>query len=333
MATLVASGAKLAVLGFDAANPTGYGRLLMRDDQIVAIREHADCSLAEREITLCNSGVMAFDADLLRKLLPKIGNDNAKAEYYLTDMVQLANDAGERVVLATCPENEVLGVNTRAELAGVEAEFQRRYRLRAMQEGATLVAPETVFLSHDTHLGEDVLVEPHVVMGEGVSVGDNSVVRSFCHLENARISANVVVGPFARIRPGTELATGVNIGNFVEVKNARIGAGSKVNHLSYVGDAIVGPDANIGAGTITCNFDGYFKHVTEIGAGAFVGSNTALVAPVRIGENAYVGSGSVVTKDVPDGALAVGRGRQENRENWAIRYDKMQKARKAGKKR
>jgi len=330
MAQTVTAGAGMAVLGFNAVDPTGYGRLLTSEDGqgVLAIREHADCSQAERAITLCNSGVMAFDANLLRTLLPKIGNDNAKGEYYLTDIVALANQAGSKVALVTCPENEIQGVNTRAELAAVEAEFQRRYRHKAMEEGATLVAPETVFLSADTVIGTDVIIEPHVVIGDNVRIGNDTVIHSFCHIENAVIGEAVELGPYARIRPGTTLADGVKIGNFVEIKSASIENGAKVNHLSYVGDARVGEHANVGAGTITCNYDGFFKHRTDIGAGAFIGSNSALVAPVKIGDGAYVGSGSVVTRDVAPGALAVARGRQENRDGWAARYNKMQGDRK-----
>jgi bifunctional UDP-N-acetylglucosamine pyrophosphorylase / glucosamine-1-phosphate N-acetyltransferase len=330
MAETVTAGAGMAVLGFNAADPTGYGRLLTSEDGkgVLAIREHADCSDAERAITLCNSGVMAFDAQLLRTLLPKIGKDNAKGEYYLTDIVALANEAGSGVALVTCPENEIQGVNTRAELAAVEAEFQRRYRHKAMEEGATLVAPETVYLSADTVIGTDVIIEPHVVIGDNVRIGNDTVIHSFCHIENAVIGEAVELGPYARIRPGTELADGAKIGNFVEIKNASIENGAKVNHLSYVGDARVGENANVGAGTITCNYDGFFKHRTDIGAGAFIGSNSALVAPVKIGDGAYVGSGSVVTRDVAPGALAVARGRQENRDGWAVRYNKMQGERK-----
>lgn len=330
MITAVSSGNKLAVLGFNAADPTGYGRLLTNNsNHVLAIREHADATPAEREITLCNSGVMAFHSRILHELLPKIGNDNAKGEYYLTDIVGLANDAGEQVALVTCPEYEIQGVNTRAELAAVEAQFQARYREKAMLEGATLVAPETVFLSADTQIGTDVIIEPHVVIGNGVRIGNGTVIHSFSHIDNADIGDHVELGPYARIRPGTRLADNVKIGNFVEIKNANLEQGAKVNHLSYVGDASVGQKANVGAGTITCNYDGFFKHRTDIGAGAFIGSNSALVAPVRIGDGAYVGSGSVVTSNVPDGALAVGRAHQENREGWATRYNEVQSARKA----
>jgi bifunctional UDP-N-acetylglucosamine pyrophosphorylase/glucosamine-1-phosphate N-acetyltransferase len=329
MVAAIASGSRLGVLGFNADNPSGYGRLLTRNaGQVMAIREHADATDEERAITLCNSGVMAFEAELLRELLPKIGNNNAKGEYYLTDIVGLANEVGEDVSLVTCPEQETMGVNTRAELALVEAEFQHRYREKVMSEGATLIAPETVFLSADSKIGSDVVIEPNVVIGQGVSIGSGSTIHSFCHIENAQIGEGVELGPYARIRPGTQLAQNVKIGNFVEVKNASIEQGAKVNHLSYVGDARVGEKANIGAGTITCNYDGFFKHHTNIGAGAFIGSNSALVAPVKIGDGAYVGSGSVITKDVGAGDLALARGSQEAREGWATRYNRLQGERK-----
>ncbi len=329
MVATIADGAKLSVLGFSAQDPTGYGRLLTDGpDKVAAICEQADATEDELAITLCNSGVMAFDAGLLRELLPTIGNANAKGEYYLTDIVGLANKAGENVALVTCPEREVLGVNTRAELAVVEAEFQRRYRHKAMAEGATLIAPETVFLSADTVIGRDVIIEPNVVIGQGVSIGSGCVVRAFCHIENAQIGEAVELGPYARIRPGTELADNVKVGNFVEVKNARLEEGAKVNHLSYVGDAHVGEKANLGAGTITCNYDGFFKHQTVIGSGAFIGSNSALVAPVKIGKGSYVGSGSVITRDVEAGALAIARVAQETRAGWATRYNQAQIARK-----
>lgn len=329
MTAAIESGSRLGVLGFNATDPSGYGRLLTRNaSQVTAIREHADATDEERGITLCNSGVMAFDVNLLRELLPKIGNANVKGEYYLTDIVGLANETGESVALVTCPEKETMGVNTRAELALVEAELQRRYREKAMAEGATLIAPDTVFLSADTRIGRDVIIEPNVVIGQGVTIGSGSAIRSFCHIENAHIGEAVELGPYARIRLGTQLARNVKIGNFVEVKNADIEAGAKVNHLSYVGDARVGENANVGAGTITCNYDGFFKHHTNIGAGAFIGSNSALVAPVKIGDGAYVGSGSVITKDVGAGDLALARGHQEAREGWATRYNRVQSERK-----
>ncbi len=320
MKAAIAGGCRLAVLGFDAVDPSGYGRLLTNGpDHVSGIREHADASEEERAITLCNSGVMAFDAALLRDLLPEIGNDNAKGEYYLTDIVGLAHGKDEKVALVTCPEHEIQGVNTRAELAAVEAEFQHRYRQKAMAEGATLVAPETVFLSADTVIARDVVIEPNVITGPGVSIGSGSLIRAFCHIENAQIGDSVELGPYARIRPGTRLAQNVKVGNFVEVKNAHLEQGSKVNHLSYVGDARVGEKANVGAGTITCNYDGVFKHHTEIGRDAFIGSNTMLIAPVNVGDNAMTASGSVINKDVPEGAMAVARASQVNKPGFAVK--------------
>ncbi len=310
----------LAVLGFDAADPTGYGRLL-RDEEgaLIGIREEKDASADERVIRRCNSGVMAFRAEALRELLPRIGNDNAKGEYYLTDAVALARGQGYGVAVAMGEEAEVLGVNDRAQLATAEAVMQGRLRDAAMAGGATLINPGSVTFSHDTALGQDVVVEPNVIFGPSVSVGDGARINGFSHIEGARIGPGAVVGPFARLRPGAELGEKVRVGNFVEVKKAQIADGAKVNHLSYVGDAHVGAGANIGAGTITCNYDGFDKHLTEIGAGAFIGSNTALVAPVKIGERAYVGSGSVITKDVSPGSLALSRAPQNEREGWADR--------------
>ncbi len=307
----IAEGAGVAVLAFRAGDPTGYGRMIRdREGALVAIREEADATEAERAIDLCNSGVMAFDAETLRRLLPLIGNDNAKGEYYLTDMVMQAVSAGVPVALVECAEEEVLGINTRAELARAERIMQDRLRAAAMAGGATLVAPETVFLCRDTRIGTDVLVEPHVVFGPGVAVGNGATVRAFCHIEAAEIGEGAVVGPFARLRPGAEIGGGAHVGNFVEVKNARLGEGAKANHLAYLGDADIGARANIGAGTITCNYDGVAKHRTVVGADAFVGSNSSLVAPVTVGEGAYVGSGSVISDDVAPGALALGRARQ-----------------------
>jgi bifunctional UDP-N-acetylglucosamine pyrophosphorylase/glucosamine-1-phosphate N-acetyltransferase len=311
----------IAVLGFEAANPHGYGRLVRnRDGALVAIREELDASDEERRITLCNSGVVAARAKVFWDLLSKISNDNAQGEYYLTDIVELANSAGHRVCHAECPEEEVQGVNDRVQLAEIEAKLQARYRRKAMLGGATLVAPETVFLSHDTIIGRDVTIGPNVVFLPGVSIGDGSQILGFCHLEGAEVGNGCAVGPYARLRPGTRLQAGSKAGNFVEIKNAVLEDGAKVNHLTYIGDARVGEKANVGAGTITCNYDGYNKHHTDIGAGAFIGSNSSLVAPVKIGDGAYVGSGSVVTKDVSPDALAVARGRQEERPGWAARY-------------
>ncbi|GJD49986.1 Bifunctional protein GlmU [Methylobacterium crusticola] len=313
----LAEGAAVAVLAFEAADPTGYGRVLVEDGRVAAIREEKDASPAERRVTLSNAGLMALSGGLALDLLSRIRDANAAGEYYLTDAVGLAVADGHRVAVVEVAEAEAQGINDRVQLSLAEATLQAALRRRAMLAGATLIAPETVFLSHDTVLGRDVVVEPHVVFGPGVTVGDGCTIHAFSHLEQARLAAGVQVGPYARLRPGAVLETGARIGNFVEVKNAAIGAGAKVNHLSYVGDAEVGARANLGAGTITCNYDGVNKHRTVIGAGAFVGSNSALVAPVTIGAGAFVGSGSVVTDDVPPDALALGRGRQVNKPGWA----------------
>lgn len=312
-------GADVVVIGFEAADPTGYGRLLFDDKgRLAGIREEKDASDAERALTLCNSGIMAFrTSETLTSLLGKISNDNAKAEFYLTDAVALARDGGleARVVLSD-PE-EVLGVNSRAELAIGEGLMQKRLREAVMAGGATLVAPDTVFFSADTSVGQDVLIEPSVVFGPGVTIEDGVTIKAFCHIEQAKIGPGATVGPFARLRPGAALAKDAHVGNFVEIKNAEVAEGAKVNHLTYIGDAEIGAKANIGAGTITCNYDGFEKHRTEIGAGAFIGSNSSLVAPVKIGAGAFVGSGSVITKDVPGDALAVTRVDQKNLAGWA----------------
>lgn len=314
-------GADLVVIGFEAENPTGYGRLLLDErGRLVAIREEKDATDAERAITLCNSGIMGFrSAETLLGLIGRIGNDNAKGEFYLTDAVALARGDRLDARMVRSRAEEVLGVNSRAELAEAEAAMQRRLRAGIMAGGATLIAPETVFLSHDTRVGRDVLIEPHVVIGEGVTIEDGATVRAFSHIQGASIGPGAVVGPFARLRPGAKLARDAHIGNFVEIKQADIEEGAKVNHLTYIGDASVGAGANVGAGTITCNYDGFAKHRTEIGAGAFIGSNTALVAPVKIGEGAYIGSGSVISKDVAPGALALTRAPQEEKPGWAAR--------------
>ncbi len=313
-------GADMAVLGFEARDPTGYGRLL-RDGEgaLFGIREEKDASADERAIRACNSGVMAFRAEVLREVLPRIGNDNAKGEYYLTDAVAAAYGRDHAIAVTMGEEADVLGVNDRAQLAKAEAVMQARLRDAAMEGGATLIDPGSVTFSHDTALGQDVVVEPNVIFGPGVAVGDGARINGFSHIEGARIGPGAVVGPFARLRPGAELGEDVKVGNFVEVKKAQIGDGAKVNHLTYIGDARIGAGANIGAGTITCNYDGYDKHITDIGAGAFIGSNSALVAPVKIGERAYIGSGSVITKDVSPGSLALSRAPQQEHEGWADR--------------
>lgn len=321
----------VAVLGFEAADPTGYGRLITAaDGTLSAIREHNDASAEERRITLCNSGVMAFRLPDLLGVLDQITDDNAKKELYLTDAVAIARAKGARCVAVRGSEEEMLGINSRSQLAVAEAVFQRRAREQVMAAGATLIDPATVWLSHDTVVGRDVVIEPNVVIGPGVRIGDRVEIKAHSHLEGAVIEAGARIGPFARLRPGARIGVDVHVGNFVEVKNVAMEAGAKANHLAYLGDGRVGAGANIGAGTIFCNYDGFSKHFTDVGAGAFVGSNSALVAPVKIGEGAYVGSGSVITKDVAPGALAIERSTQEERAGWATRFRQMMSRRKGG---
>ena len=320
LAAVLEQGVAMAVMGFDAKDPTGYGRLITSGNgELLAIREEKDATAEERALSLCNSGIMAFQGSLILDLLGRIGNSNKAGEYYLTDAVEVARARGHRVAFERIGEDEVRGVNTRAQLAEAEALLQHRLRLNAMDGGATLIAPETVTFCHDTVVGQDVLIEPNVFFGPGTVVGAGVTIKAFSHIEGAHIESGAVVGPFARLRPGTRLGKGVKIGNFVELKNAELQTGVKVNHLSYIGDTKAGEGVNIGAGTITCNYDGYRKHKTEIGAGAFIGSNSCLVAPVRIGEGAYVGSGSVIGRDVPDQALALTRAPQVTRDGWAKR--------------
>jgi bifunctional UDP-N-acetylglucosamine pyrophosphorylase / glucosamine-1-phosphate N-acetyltransferase len=315
----LAAGAAVAVLGFRPADPSGYGRLLTAGDELVAIREEADADARERAIGLCNGGIMAFAGNSALAILERIGNRNRKHEFYLTDAVETARSMALRAVAVEVEEDDVRGINTKSQLAEAEAIAQQRLRKKALDAGVTLIAPETVFLSADTKFGKDVVIEPYVIFGENVKLEDGAVIRSFSHLVGAHVGKGVSVGPFARLRPGTRLGKGVHIGNFVEVKEAAIEAGAKANHLSYIGDSFVGAGSNIGAGTITCNYDGAAKHRTEIGKAAFIGSNSALVAPVKIGAGAYVGSGSVITDNVPPGALALGRGRQVVKQGWASR--------------
>ncbi|BBK41263.1 bifunctional protein GlmU [Allostella vacuolata] len=325
-------GAAVAVLGFRPADPGPYGRFVLDADGTLArIVEARDASPAELGIGLCNSGMMAIDGRLALDLLDRVGCDNAKGEFYLTDLVAIARAAGRTCRFAEAPAEEMMGVNTRAEQAAAEAAMQDRLRRRAMADGATLVAPETVFLCADTRLGRDTIVHPHVVFGPGVTVGEGVEVRSFSHLEQATVGDGAIVGPFARLRPGAELGAGAHVGNFVEIKAATLGAGAKANHLAYIGDASVGAGANIGAGTITCNYDGFGKYRTEIGAGAFIGSNTALVAPVTVGAGAIVGAGSVVTDAVPDESIAIARARQTTRPGAAPAYRALRRARREGK--
>ncbi|MEO1638982.1 MAG: bifunctional UDP-N-acetylglucosamine diphosphorylase/glucosamine-1-phosphate N-acetyltransferase GlmU [Pseudomonadota bacterium] len=321
----------IVVLGFNAADPGRYGRLIVENDQLSRIVEFKDATEAERAVTLCNSGVVAAKADVLFDLIDSVGNDNAAGEYYLTDIVGLGATRGLTATVVTCDESETLGVNSRAELAAAEALFQTNMRAAMQSDGVTLTAPDTVYFAYDTVIGRDTVIEPHVVFGPGVTVESGATLRAFSHLEGCHVSRGAVVGPYARLRPGAELAENVKVGNFVEIKNAQIAEGAKVNHLTYVGDASIGARSNIGAGTITCNYDGVFKHRTVIGEDAFIGSNTMLVAPVSVGDAAMTASGSVITRDVPPGDLAVARARQDNKAGFAVRlFDKLraQKAKK-----
>ncbi len=317
----LSGGAGVAVLGFMPEEPGAYGRLILAEDNTLdRIVEAKDASAEELAVQLCNSGVMAIRSDVLKNELPRITNDNAKGEYYLTDIVALARASGETAIVVEGGEAEVLGVNSRVELAEAEAVFQALMRHQAMVNGVTLLDPLTTYFSHDTVIEQDVIVGQNVVFAPGVTVRTGAEVKPFSHLEGTDIEAVASVGPYARLRPGTRVGEGAKIGNFVEIKKATIGDGAKVSHLSYIGDATVGEDANIGAGTITCNYDGFNKAQTVIGAGAFVGSNSSLVAPVSIGDGAYVGSGSVITKDVEGDALAVARGRQMQKSGWALSF-------------
>lgn len=329
----VAAGAKLGVLGFEAAEPGLYGRLITNAaGDLEAIVEAREATPEQLKVRICNSGVMAGRATDMFRLLKNITNQNAKGEYYLTDLVGLARAEGGRCALVTATEDDLIGCDSKSDLAEAEAIFQARRRRALMEGGVTLVAPETVFFAHDTEIAADVIVEPHVVFGPGVKVSAGARIRAFSHLEGALVGEWCEIGPYARLRPGTVLAKGVKIGNFVETKNTEMGEGAKANHLAYLGDGRIGADANIGAGTIFCNYDGFEKHQTKIGEGAFVGSNSAIVAPVSIGDGAYVGSGSVITKDVPDDALAVARGHQMTREGWAKTFRTRKASEKASKK-
>jgi len=322
------AGAAVAVLGFTPQDPAGYGRLVTTDGDLAAIVEEKDATAQQRAIGFCNGGLMALSGEHALTLLDRVGNDNSKGEFYLTDAVAVARAMGLKAVAIETSEDDVRGINTKAQLAQAEAVLQGRLRAQAMDAGVTLVAPETVFLSSDTKLGRDVTIEPNVVFGPGVTVEDGAIIRSFSHLEGAYVGRGARVGPFARLRPGAKLGTDVHIGNFVEVKQATIEEGAKANHLAYIGDARVGEGANIGAGTITCNYDGVDKHRTDIGKGAFIGTNSSLVAPVKIGDGAYIGSGSVVTKDVPADALMVERAEPVIKEGWAARFRAAKAARK-----
>ena len=329
----LAEGAEVVVMGFRTTNPAGYGRLIEKDGELIAIREHKDATKQERHINFCNGGLLAIAGRSALPMLKSIGNNNAKGEYYLTDIVEIAHARGKRVVAMEVPAFSVLGVNTRVELAEAESLFQAKLRKDMMLAGVSMIAPETVWFSWDTQVGAETTIGPNVVFGLGVKVAQGVTIHAFCHLESANIASGAEVGPFARLRPGADLGVKSKVGNFVEVKKSSIGAGAKVSHLTYIGDAAIGAGANIGAGTITCNYDGFNKHRTEIGAGAFIGSNTALVAPVKIGENALIAAGSIITMDVPADALGFARSKQENKPGLARKLNARNKAIKdAGKK-
>jgi bifunctional UDP-N-acetylglucosamine pyrophosphorylase / glucosamine-1-phosphate N-acetyltransferase len=329
---LVARGPNtMAVLAFEAANPFGYGRLITKGDKVLAIREQKDANETERNINLCNSGIIAIEAKALWAALAKLKPANAQGELYLTDVVEHVNAAGGTSVFATCPESETAGVNDRVQLAGIEAEMQKLLRQKAMLGGATLIDPATTYFSADTKIGSDVVIEPGVFFGPGVTVGDDVEILANSHIEGAIISNGARVGPFARLRPGAELGEKSHVGNFVEIKKAKLGTGAKANHLTYIGDAEVGAGSNIGAGTITCNYDGYEKHLTIIGENVFVGSHTSLVAPVKVGAGANIAAGSVITSDVPADALAMTRAALVQKDGWAKRYRAMKAAKKAKK--
>ncbi|MAM25644.1 MAG: bifunctional N-acetylglucosamine-1-phosphate uridyltransferase/glucosamine-1-phosphate acetyltransferase [Rhodobacteraceae bacterium] len=319
----------VVVLGFEADDPARYGRLVLDGAELLRIVEFKDASEEERRITLCNSGVVACRSDLLFDLIAQVGNENASGEYYLTDIIGIARERGLSATAVTCDEAETMGVNSRSDLAVADAAFQARARAALMEDGVTLMAPETVYLARDTVIGRDTVIEPNVVFGPEVTVESGATIRAFSHLEGCHVAAGAVVGPYARLRPGAELAEGVRIGNFVEIKNAQIAQGAKVNHLSYIGDATIGAGSNVGAGTITCNYDGVMKHHTHIGERVFIGSNTMLVAPVSIGDEAMTGSGSVITSDVEPGALALSRAPQVEKPGMAVKLFKTLRARKA----
>ena len=327
--TAARATADVVVLGFNAADPGRYGRLVTTGNTLKRIVEFKDASAKERAITLCNSGVMLAKASGLFDLLDQVGNDNAAGEYYLTDCIEMARQSGQSAQVVICDEAETLGVNSRHDLAAAEAAFQTRARKDLLENGITMTAPYSVYLSYDTVIGRDATIEQNVVFGPGASVESGALIRAFSHLEGCHVAKGAVVGPYARLRPGAELAEAAKVGNFVEIKNAEVGEGAKINHLSYVGDASIGAKANLGAGTITCNYDGVMKHRTDIGAGAFIGSNTMLVAPVRIGAQAMTGSGSVITEDVAEGDLALARAKQVNKPGLARKLFELFKKRKA----
>ena len=308
------------VLGFEAADPGRYGRLIVDAEQVLRIVEYKDATDEERAVTLCNSGVICASTQTLLHLASKVGTANAAHEFYLTDIVEIARGQGLTVGYVTCAESETLGINTRADLSRAEAAFQHRARVEALENGVTLTAPDTVFFALDTFIGRDAIIGPNVIFGPGVTIESGAEIKGFCHLEGCHISRGAVVGPFARLRPGAELAEDVHVGNFVEIKNTVLDEGVKVGHLTYLGDAHVGEFTNVGAGTVTCNYDGVMKHHTEIGKRVFIGSDTMLIAPVTIGDDAMTASGSVITRDVPAEALAIARARQDTKPGLATLF-------------
>jgi bifunctional UDP-N-acetylglucosamine pyrophosphorylase / glucosamine-1-phosphate N-acetyltransferase len=322
----------VVVLAFEPEDPSGYGRVIVQHGRIVKMVEQKDATDAERAVKLSNSGLMAVKSRDLFGLLARVTDDNAQKEFYLTDIVNIANADGRACVAVTTDPYDVAGINSRAQLAEMEGEWQARRRVQAMDDGAALIAPDTVWFAYDTMIGRDVVIEPNVFFGPGVTVADGVTIRAFCHIEGASLASGVEVGPYARLRPGAVLDEKAKVGNFVEIKKSRMGKGAKANHLSYIGDADVGAGANIGAGTITCNYDGYFKYQTVIGERAFIGSNSALVAPVKIGRDAIVAAGSAVTRDVADGELRLVRAEQLIKPGWADRFHEAMKRKKAEKK-
>ena len=326
----VENGASVSVLGFEAKTPGAYGRLIEnKDGDLLEIVEAKEATADQLAINLCNSGVMAANAKDLFAHLENVTNENAKGEYYLTDVVGLAVNAGQKCKAVRGTEDEVMGVNSRLELSQAEAAFQNKKRVAMMEKGVTLIAPETVFFSHDTEIENDVTIEPNVVFGEGVVVKSGATIRAFTHIEGGKIGNGAIIGPYSRIRPGSEIGKDVHIGNFVETKNAKLAEGVKANHLTYLGDVTIGKKTNIGAGTITCNYDGYFKYKTEIGEGVLIGSDTMLVAPLKIGDKAMTGSGSTITEDIPAGALSFERSAQTIKEGWADNFHALSSAKKA----
>ena len=325
--------ADVVVLGFEAADPMGYGRLITDGDRLLKITETKDCTKDELKISLCNSGVMAAKSETLFSLIDDVSDDNSQGELYLTDIVGIANDRGMNCAVVTCPEAETLGINSRAHLAEAEAIFQNQRRKELMDEGVTLTDPATTFLAFDTHIGRDVIIGPNTLFGPGVTVETGAHIKGFCHLEGCHISQGAEIGPFARLRPGAEIGDNARVGNFVEIKNSELATGAKVGHLTYLGDASIGAESNIGAGTVTCNYDGVFKHRTEIGRDVFIGTHTSLVAPVTVGDGAFTATGSVITKDISEGDMAIGRGRQVNKPGLGAKFmERLRALKKAGKK-